>query len=150
MADLAHHCTVLRISSKNCRTPFIVDWKSPSAGIDSSINLMGDINNAFGEHCSISPDLQHFYGASFSHDHTAGLSLRWHLSLCARALSLSLRAALTLPTRPAGHMSNLSISTWLGCGVALNSDGSVDFAATSFRVGACTVDAREACVFGII
>ena len=129
VADMAHHTVVLRINSKNNRTPFIIDWKSPSAGIDSSINQMGDVNNGFGEHCSISPELQHFYGASFSHDHTAGLSLRW------RVLSrpLSPRAALTLPARPAGHMSNLSISTWLGCGVALNSDGSVDFAATSFR-----------------
>ena len=103
VADMAHHCTVLKILSKHVHTAFIVDWKSPSAGIDSSINQMGDVNNAWGAHCSISAELQLFYLAACSHDHTAG------------------------------HMSNLSISTWLGCGVALNSDGTVDFAATSFR-----------------
>ena len=103
VADMAHHCSVLKIISKHVHVPFIVDWKSPSAGIDSSINQMGDVNNAWGAYCSISTELQQFYDASFSHDHTAG------------------------------HMSNLSISTWLGCGVALNSDGSVDFEATSFR-----------------
>ena len=94
---------VLKIISKANHTPFIIDWKSPSAGIDSSINQMGDVNNGFGEHATINTELQQFYGASFSHDHTAG------------------------------HMSNLSISTWLGCGVALNSDGTIDFGATSFR-----------------
>ena len=103
VADMAHHCTILKIISKHVHVPFIVDWKSPSAGIDSSINQMGDVNNAWGAYCSISTELQQFYDSSFSHDHTAG------------------------------HMSNLSISTWLGCGVALNSDGTVDFEATSFR-----------------
>lgn len=100
---MAHHATVLKIVSKHVRVPFIVDWKSPSAGIDSSINQLGDINNAFGHYVCLRPDLQHFYSSSFSHDHTAG------------------------------HMSNLSISTWLGCGLALNSDGTIDFKATSFR-----------------
>jgi len=103
VADMGHHGVVLKIHSKSTRTPFIIDWKSPSAGIDSSINQMGDINNGFGQYATINAELQQFYGASFSHDHTAG------------------------------HMSNLSISTWLGCGVALNSDGTIDFQATSFR-----------------
>ena len=93
VADMAHHTVILRINSKNNRTPFIIDWKSPSAGIDSSINQMGDVNNGFGEHCSISPDLQQFYGASFSHDHTAGRSP----SARARSLSLSLSLSLSEP-----------------------------------------------------
>ena len=106
VADMAHHLVVLKYTSKttkNGRVPYIVDWKSPSAGIDSTIDKLGEVNSAFGEFESLSDVLKLFYASAFSRDLIAG------------------------------HMTPLAMATWLGSGLALNADGSIDFAASTYR-----------------
>jgi len=106
VADMAHHCVVLKYVSKTTkvgRMPYIVDWKSPSAGIDSTIDKLGEVNSAFGEFVSLCQVLQLFYASAFSRDLIAG------------------------------HMTPLAMATWLGSGLALNADGSIDFGASTYR-----------------
>ena len=103
VADMGHHAVVLKKTGKGTREEFTVDWKSPSAGIDSTIDKIGDVNCGFAEYLSLDPDLTRFQ---------AGKTCREHI---------------------AGHITPLGMATYLGSGVALNSDGTIDFAATGFR-----------------
>jgi len=103
VADMGHHGVVLKKTGRATREEFTVDWKSPSAGIDSTIDKIGDVNCGFAEYLSLDPDLTRFQ---------AGKTCREHI---------------------AGHITPLGMATYLGSGVALNSDGTIDFAATGFR-----------------
>jgi len=103
VADMAHHAVVLKKTAKNTREEFTVDWKSPSAGIDSTIDKLGAVNGAFAEYFSLGNELSRFTAGRDGLDHTAA------------------------------HVTPLSMATWLGSGLALNSDGTVDMTATTFR-----------------